>query len=238
MSSIKMMTKSASCLRNLLALSFALASLLLSACATQVEVDGNFPPALTQKLPLRTLVVFEPDFASHHFKSTDGPQVSIAVGQIQVELFTGLADSLSQHSVTSTSMPAGTSIPSTTSMPTQPAADLILRPRVEDVQISMPNESQLKVFEVWIKYNLQVFNSSGEPIADWIMTAYGKTPTRFLKSNTDALHQAAMVAMRDAGAHFITGFARVPEIRQWLQARQTSVSSTNAYTNTNKMAEP
>lgn len=224
MSSIKVMTKLVSSLRYLLALSFALASLLLSACATQVNVDGNFPPALTRQLPLRTMVVFEPDFASYRFESTEGPEVSVAVGQIQVELFTGLADSLFQHSATSTSMP------------TQPEADLILRPSVEDVQISMPNESQLKVFEVWIKYNLQVFNSAGEPVADWIMTAYGKTPTRFLKSNTDALHQAAMVAMRDAGAHFITGFARVPEIRQWLQAHQTRVSSSN--TNTKKMTEP
>jgi len=220
MSSIKVMTKPASSLRNLLALSFALAGLLLSACATQVEVDGNFPPALTHQLPLHTVVVFEPDFASHRFESTEGPEVSIAVGQIQVELFTGLADSLFQHSSTLTSMPA------------QSEADLILLPRVEDVQISMPNESQLKVFEVWIKYNLQVFNSAGDPLADWIMTAYGKTPTRFLKSDTDALHQASMVAMRDAGAHFITGFARVPEIRQWLQTRPTRVSSTD------NMAEP
>ena len=232
MSSIEVMTKFVISPRSLLALSFALASLLLSACATKVEVDGNFPPALTRQLPLRTIVVFEPDFASHHFESTDGPEVSIAVGQIQVELFTGLADSLFQHSSTATSMPTSTS------MPTQPEADLILRPSVEDVQISMPNESQLKVFEVWIKYNLQVYNSAGEPVADWIMTAYGKTPTRFLKSSTDALHQAAMVAMRDAGAHFITGFARVPEIRQWLQTRQTRVSSTNTNNNTSSTAEP
>ena len=220
MSLIKAITKLAASLRHLLALSLALAGLLLSACATQVEVDGNFPPALTQQLPLRTTVVFEPDFSTYRFQSTEGPEVSIAVGQIQQELFTGLADSLFQYSSTATSMP------------TQSEADLILLPRVEDVQISMPNESQLKVFEVWIKYNLQVYNSAGEPLADWIMTAYGKTPTRFLTSNTDALHQAAMVAMRDAGAHFITGFARVPEIRQWLQTRQTRLSSTD------KTAEP
>ncbi|MBQ0719329.1 MAG: hypothetical protein KBT88_13240 [Gammaproteobacteria bacterium] len=192
-----------------------MASLLLSACATQVEVDGNFPPALTHQLPVKAVVVFEPAFASHRFVSSEGQKVSIAVGQIQVELFSGLADSLFEHSSTTTSMPA------------KPEADLILLPTVEDVQISMPNESQLKVFEVWIKYNLQVFNSAGEPVADWIMTAYGKTPTRFLKSSTEALHQAAMVAMRDAGAHFITGFARVPEVRQWLQTNQTRVSSSN-----------
>ena len=196
--------------RNLIACALVLASLLASACATKVEVDGNFPPALTHKLPVSTVVVFDPAFASHRFESTEGPEVSISVGQIQVELFTGLADSLFQYSST------------TTAMPSKPEADLILVPNVEDVQISMPNETQLKVFEVWIKYNLQVFKATGEPVADWIMTAYGKTPTRFLKSNTDALQQASMVAMRDAGAHFITGFARVPEIQQWLLQRQTS----------------
>ena len=189
--------------------------LLLSGCATRVEVDGNFPPALTRQLPLDTLIVFNTDFANHRFESTEGPEVSIAVGQIQVELFTGLTSSLFQHSASSSTMPTVTEV------------DLILVPHVEDVQISMPNESQLKVFEVWIKYNLQVFNNSGEPIADWIMTAYGKTPTRFLKSNTEALHQATMVAMRDAGAHFIIGFTRVPEIRQWLYEHQNTLPNTD-----------
>jgi len=204
--------------RNLIACALVLVSLLVSACATRVEVDGNFPAALTHKLPLRSVVVFDEAFASHRFESTQGPEVSVFVGQIQVELFTGLADSLFQYSSTSTKMP------------TNSEADLILVPNVEDVQISMPNESQLKVFEVWIKYNLQVFKPTGEPVADWIMTAYGKTPTRFLKSNTDALQQASMVAMRDAGAHFITGFARVPEIQQWLRHRSTSTSESSGST--------
>ncbi len=200
--------------RGVIALSLTVASLLLSSCATRVEVEGSFPAALTHKLPLRSVVVFDEAFANHRFENTQGQEVSIDVGEIQVELFTGLATSLFQHSVTATSMP------------TLPKADLILKPTVEDVQISMPNESQLKVFEVWIKYNLQVFDATGEPVADWIMTAYGKTPTRFLKSNTAALQQASMVAMRDAGAHFITRFARVPEIQQWLHHRSTSTAST------------
>ncbi len=213
------MTKSGIKTQNLITFFLALTALLTSACATRVEVAGSFPSALTHQLPLRTVVVFDPAFASHRFESSEGPKVSISVGQIQVELFTGLAASLFQHSS------------STTSMPENPQTDLILVPKVEDVQISMPNESQLKVFEVWIKYNLQVFDNTGEPIADWVMTAYGKTPTRFLKSSTNALQQASMIAMRDAGAHFITGFARVPEIQQWLHNHQTMASTTKDTSN-------
>ena len=209
------LSKLLSKLQHLTGLALVLSGLLLSACATRVEVAGHFPPALTHQLPIHALVVFKPAFANHRFQSTEGQDVSIAVGQVQVELFTGLADSLFTRSTTTDSMPSKTK------------ADLILIPNVEDVQISIPSKSQLKVYEVWIKYNLQVFDNTGEPLADWIMTAYGKTPTRFLKSDTEALHQASIVAMRDAGAHFITGFARVPEIQQWLHQRQTRLTSTD-----------
>jgi hypothetical protein len=48
------------------------------------------------------------------------------------------------------------------------------------------------------------------------MTAYGKTPTAFLQSDEAAVNLAAVVALRDAGAHFVTSFQRVPEVAQWL----------------------
>ena len=31
---------------------------------------------------------------------------------------------------------------------------------------------------------------------------------------------AAVVALRDAGAHFITSFEKVPEVAQWLENQQ------------------
>src|SRR5690606_9414731 len=95
--------------------------------------------------------------------------------------------------------------------------DLILVPSVEEIQVAMPFETQLKVFEVWLKYNISVYDGQGQPVADWIMTAYGKTPSRFLSSDEDALNQAAVVALRDAGARLLVEFRRVPEIHAWLQ---------------------
>ena len=84
----------------------------------------------------------------------------------------------------------------------------------------MPFETRLNVFEVWVKYNLQVFNSEGEPVADWLMSAYGKTQTRFLKSEEEALDQATTAALRDAGVRLAIGFKRVPEIRDWIEQRE------------------
>jgi hypothetical protein len=48
------------------------------------------------------------------------------------------------------------------------------------------------------------------------MTAYGKTPTAFLQSDEAAVNLAGVVALRDAGAHFVTSFRKVPEVAEWL----------------------
>jgi hypothetical protein len=185
------------------------ASLLVSSCATNIEVSGSFPAPLSQQLPLGALVIFDQAFSTYRFENTDGKEVSIGVGQIQVDLFTAVTKSMFRKTVYADSMP------------TKVNMDMVLVPRVEEVQISMPFETKLNVFEVWIKYHLQLFDRNGDPVADWIMPAYGKTPTKFLKSDSEALNQAAIVALRDAGAHFIIGFSRVPEIRQWLDRAPT-----------------
>ena len=186
------------------------AALLAGGCATHVEVNGSFPEPLSQRLPVTALVVFDEAFRSHRFENADdGREVSVAVGQTQVDLFTAVLNGMFKHVTFADSLPDSAEV------------DLMIMPVVDEVQISMPYQTRLKVYEVWVRYNLRVFEGSGEPLADWIMSAYGKTPTRFLKSSGDALNQAALVAMRDAGAHFIIGFSRVPEIRFWLDGRAT-----------------
>jgi hypothetical protein len=52
------------------------------------------------------------------------------------------------------------------------------------------------------------------------MTSYGKTPTAFMQSDQAAVNLAAVVALRDAGANFATGFTRVPAVRDWLAERE------------------
>lgn len=181
--------------------------LALAGCATHVELSGSFPQPHSAKLPVSAVVVFDQVFKNYRFENKDGPKISISVGQTQVDLFTVVTTSMFREVSFANSLPATTD------------SDLIIFPIVEEVQISTPGQTKLNVFEVWIKYNLQVRDGNGEPIADWIMSAYGKTPTKLLKSSSEALNQASIVALRDAGAHLIIGFTRVPEIRQWLENR-------------------
>ena len=45
---------------------------------------------------------------------------------------------------------------------------------------------------------------------------------RILQSAEAAVNLAAVVALRDAGANFAMNFARVPEVKQWIESMQST----------------
>lgn len=185
---------------------------LLVGCNTNVTVNGDYPSALVAKQPLSVGLVLDDNFSSYRFTSEkDNRQtVTMALGESQVKLFHRVFTDMFQSSATLQALATG-----------QNTLDLMIVPEVTEVQLATPMETQLNVYEVWLKYNLKVYDGNGQPIADWMMSAYGKTQSRFLKSDEEALNQATVVALRDAGARLLTGFQQIPEIRQWLANRQT-----------------
>lgn len=189
---------------------------LLAGCATNVQVKGDFPAPLSSPLPLHAALVLDDKFKSHVYTNEENRKLTFAIGQAQSAMLRTLSKGMFSK------------VTEVESRPITPVSDLVLIPTVEEIQVARPFETRLKVFEVWLKYNISVHDSKGEPIADWIMTAYGKTPTRFLTSDEDALNQAAIVALRDAGARLILEFARVPDINNWLQTRKAGGTTTTA----------
>lgn len=182
----------------------------ITACSTNVTVTGNYPSALTRPMPYHVGLVMDQSFSDYVFKSDDAQDVTMALGQSQSKLFTQVFSDMFSSLSTLQAVPAS----STQNL------DLMVAPHVEEVQLAMPFETSLNVFEVWLKYNVQVFDGDGEPIADWLMSSYGKTQTRFLKSEEEALNQATTAALRDAGARLLLGFKRVPEVQQWLKQQR------------------
>ena len=59
-------------------------------------------------------------------------------------------------------------------------------------------------------------------IDNWFLPAYGKTPDSMMLSRTNAIHQAAVVALRDAGAKLLLDFYRIPAVHGWLEKREAS----------------
>ena len=185
---------------------------LLSACASNVQVTGDIPKPLVDKKNITVAVVNNPRFQTFQYeeKSKDRLQWTIGTGGAQQKLLATLLDAMFSKTSYIDDLPTeGKKID----------ADIILLPKVVDFQYAVPKETKVNIFEVWIKYSIQVYSNQGALIADWIMPAYGKTPTAFLKSEDDALNQAVMMALRDAGASFVSGFDRVPEIKAWMQQR-------------------
>jgi hypothetical protein len=189
--------------------------IVLSGCSTKINVKGNFPKPVVHQMPLAIGVHFPVAFSEYRYieQSETRSDRDIGIGQAQVQLFSTILPAMFK-SVVPVAKPEKGQVTD--------AVDLILSFSVDDFQYSVPKETRVEMYEVWIKYNLQLFDPQGQLIADWLLTAYGKTPVEMLKTEGDALNAAMVVALRDAGAGFSLNFTKVPEIKQWLQQRSNS----------------
>ncbi|MGI9201690.1 MAG: hypothetical protein ACR2QL_11565 [Woeseiaceae bacterium] len=98
------------------------------------------------------------------------------------------------------------------------AIDALIEPSIDAFEFSVPNQSKTESFAVWIRYRIKVFDEEGDQVANWPVSAYGKSQTTSV-SGTQALQRAAILAMRDAAALMImkldeaTGISRIAEAR-------------------------
>lgn len=196
--------------------SLVLAAVLLGACAHTVRVDGQYPAPVGTQYPLTVGIYLSEDFRNfnHHEDSEDRDEWNINTGRAQKNLFETVLGSMFTQTVALAHYPED--------LPAN--VELVIVPEVRELQFTMPRETRVNIFEVWIKYDMHAYDQSGKTVADWVITAYGKTPTAFLKSREDALAQAIDVALRDAGATLFTGFGRVPELQALLESKQRALS--------------
>lgn len=80
--------------------------------------------------------------------------------------------------------------------------DALIEPSIDAFEFSVPNQSKTESFAVWIRYRIKVFDQNGTEVADWPVSAYGKSQTASI-SGSQALERAAVLAMRDAAALMI-----------------------------------
>jgi hypothetical protein len=201
---------------RLLGAALCVAVLVLSACGTkEVVVQGNFPEPLMDKLPLRLGIWYGDDFRNHEFfdeaKSRSESEWLVKTGSAQVAMWDTLLPGMFAEVIAMRAAPAVNEL--------NPIVDAVLIPHVDELQYAIPAHTSVKVYEIWMRYRYELVTSRGDPIAEWSMTAYGKTPTAFLQSDEAAVNLAAVVALRDAGANFATNFTRGPAVQDWLQEK-------------------
>lgn len=190
------------------------ASACLGGCATSasVKVEGTFPSVVSKPRDLRAVIVMDPQFRSYQALPLE--KVDITFGSAQVDLWSKAFRGLfGQVDVVESRGEVA------------PGADLVITPSVQEVQLSTPNQSYLNVYEVWIKYRLDIETPEGVPIDSWFLPAYGKTPDSVMLSRSRAIEDATVVALRDAGAKLMLDFFRIPAIHVWMEQRSMAAGS-------------
>jgi hypothetical protein len=189
-------------------------NLLLAAggCSNSLtlEAETDIPVPLVNQLPLNLGVYYDDAFRNYAYTedSEDRPNWTISSGASQVMLFNKILP------------PMFKTVRQLDAIDTagDENLDAILVPQIEEMQFALPRETGSDLYEVWIKYRIQMY-SDGELIAGWPITGYGKSSTEFLTSREEGLQAAINSAFRDAGAKFSLSFARVNEVNQWLSSK-------------------
>ena len=202
-------------------------TLLGAGCTSkQVIVEGNFPSPLLDPLPITVGVIYPSAFAEHEFfdeaKGRAESDWLVKTGEAQVEfwdtLFTGMFENVVHIRDWETVQSHLATV------------DGVLIPTIAELQYAIPMHTNVKVYEIWMRYEFRLVDISAihrqedgaltfnpdERLAAWPITAYGKTPTAFLQTDEEAVNLAAVVALRDAGAHFVTTFGATPDVAAWL----------------------
>ena len=182
-------------------------TVLLTGCSTQIRVDEEFPEVVAVPRDLSVALVMDREFRS--YQASPNEKTRIQFGKAQADLltkaFSGLFETVK---VVSSKEAIG------------PDIDLVVTPAVRQVQLSSPSQSYLNVYEVWIKYSLDIETADGVAIDSWFLPAYGKTPYSFMLSRTKAIETATVIALRDAGAKLMLDFYRIPAVFGWLRQRE------------------
>jgi hypothetical protein len=92
--------------------------------------------------------------------------------------------------------------------------DGVIEPKLEKFEFDVPIGERDEFVEVWMQYQITVYEPDGATVLQWPVSGYGKS--ELLKDQEDAVQRAAIVAMREAGATISTKFSQQPQIKEWL----------------------
>ena len=195
--------------RRMNGLLLAAMALLAGCMSISVQVEQEFPAVVAKPRDMNIVLVMDREFRNYQARPNEKTKIQLGAAQVEAlsKAFNGL---FAQVAVVSSKDQAG------------PDTDLVIIPSVLEVQLSTPSESFLNVFEVWIKYKLDIETADGVPVDSWFLPAYGKTPHSYLLSRTTAIEEATVMALRDAGAKLMLDFFRIPAIHGWMQQQQES----------------
>jgi hypothetical protein len=168
-------------------------AVLLCACGgAQVKLaDPTIPEPLIDKLPLSVAARYPENFEHfvHEERVIGKEKWTIDLGRSNGLLFTQLFGWMFTEF----------QVIDATTDPKELDIDALIEPSIDAFEFSVPEQSQSEDFAVWIRYRIKIFDAAGNQVANWPISAYGKSQTTTFGGDA-ALRRAAVLAMRDAAA--------------------------------------
>ena len=90
----------------------------------------------------------------------------------------------------------------------------MIEPKLEKFEFDVPTGERDEFVEVWLQYQITVYEPDGGTVIQWPVSGYGKS--ELIRDPEDAVQRAAVVAMREAGATIATKFSEQPQVKTWL----------------------
>ena len=179
----------------------------LAGCAStkNLALDTTFPIPLMNKIPVRLAFHLDDALLSYVYseKIAKKGQWNVELGSVQTKLFNNLAAGIFEQYTLVTDNSA-------------PGLDGVLQPSITDLQFSLPDQTRSDFYEVWIRYNFDLYDSNGNSVGNWPLTAYGKASKNDFSSASTGVEAAAIAACRDAMAFFAINFTKEPIVKKWL----------------------
>jgi hypothetical protein len=194
--------------RSKLRLLAAAVGVCLAGCgSSEVIVESTFPRPLIDPLPVSMGVVI-PDELYNFIYTEDIPDQSlwtIALGDANVAMLAPLFDGMFRET---------TDLESLAVAANNASLDGVIEPKLEKFEFDVPKGERDEFVEVWLQYQITVYEPNGATVVQWPVSGYGKS--ELMRDAEDAVQRAAVVAMREAGATISTKFTEQPQIKEWL----------------------
>jgi hypothetical protein len=189
----------------------------LAGCSQSVLVESEFPTPLVERLPVRMGFIIDPTISNfeHYEEIPQSATWTIQLGDASLSMLQPLFETMFTGLEIVEDVPVS---------PGTPPLDGVIKPVLERFEFDVPVATRDEFVEVWLQYQIRLYEPDGELIVEWPVTGYGKAELG--RANREAsVSRAAIIAMREAGAAIATKFAEQPRVSYWLEERQDAAAA-------------
>ena len=163
-----------------------------------MEVTSTIPTATTDSSEASVGLIMPNEFINYVYRENTPNRENweITLGKSQAQMFQQILQAIYGTVAAVDSFENGTEF------------DLLIMPKLAEMQLATPSETGFTFFEAWLNYTLTIRHTSTNKTRIMNVTAYGKQNTARFQRFQQGLHQAIENALRDAGAKITVKLTR------------------------------